>query len=91
MWYKTYRAIKQLSACKIAAAWKMYITQKKFKKTLAKLYHESCMKIQRFTKGYMVFKKYKEVLHRKVIDKMMVHFRALKIKLHTNSKIIIWH
>jgi hypothetical protein len=91
MWYKTYRTITQKAACKIGATWRMYITRKKYREKLAKLYHESCMKIQRFTKGYMVFKKYKEVLHRKVIDKMMVHFRALKIKLHTNSKIIIWH
>ena len=39
----------------------------------------------------MVFRKYKEVLHRKIIDSMMVYFRKLRIKLHTNSKIIIWH
>ena len=39
----------------------------------------------------MVARKYKEVLHRKIIDKMMKHFRELRIKLHTDSKIKIWY
>lgn len=42
-------------------------------------------------KGYRVWKQYKEIVHRRKIDKMMAEFRVMRLKLHTNSVIIISH
>jgi hypothetical protein len=43
------------------------------------------------TKGYLVWKQYKEIIHRTKIDIMMAEFRVMREKLHTNCKIVIWH
>jgi hypothetical protein len=69
----------------------MVVMRRKFKMTLQLVYYKSALRIQKFTKGFLVHRKFKEKIHRIVIDKMMVYFRKLRIELHTNSKIIIWH
>jgi hypothetical protein len=58
---------------------------------IAKLYHKSSLLIQKRLKGFIVWKEYKEIFHRKIIDGMMAHFRVIRIALHTNSQIIIRH
>jgi hypothetical protein len=41
--------------------------------------------IQKYVKGYVVFKEYKEIVHNKIIDGMMDHFRKVKMKIDLNS------
>lgn len=58
---------------------------------LGELKYNSSLLIQKMTRGFRVWRQYKEVIHRRKIDKMMSEFKVMREKLHTNSKIVIWH
>ena len=45
--------------------------------------------IQKYVKGYVVYKEWKEIVHNQIIDSMAEHFRKIRIQLQTNSQIRI--
>lgn len=48
------------------------------------------MLLQRYSRGYMTHKKYKNILHRAIIDRMMDHFHREKERLGLDLKIKLW-
>lgn len=61
----------------------------KYEAEREELEEKSTLIIQRFVKGYMVSRQWKEPVHRAIIDRMMVYFRKIRLIQHTNSQIII--
>ena len=51
-------------------------------------YH-SALIIQKHLKGYKVYKVWKNLIHRYKIDKILNHFKNLKLQLYTDSQIKI--
>ena len=51
--------------------------------------YNAAIRIQKYLKGYLIHKKWKDVLHDAVISRLSAHFRELKLKLHTDSQIKI--
>ena len=45
--------------------------------------------IQRYLRGFKIHKYYKEIIHREKIDKLMSHFRLLKLEMQTDAQIKI--
>ena len=41
--------------------------------------------IQKYLKGYGVFKQWGLLVHKTIIQSYVDHFRKLKLKIHTNS------
>ena len=87
--FRVERNIKIASIIKVQKIYKSLVLRRKFRDLVKIHKNKHALIIQRFTKGYKQWKKYKEIIHRIKIDALMVHFRALKLVMHTNSQIKI--
>ena len=63
--------------------------KRNYRRTQSLRKNNSANFVQRYLKGYKVHREYKEIIHKEKINKLMTHFRALKIEMQTNAQIKI--
>lgn len=88
-WYRRLYATQVGAAIRVQSMMRMKWARRRFLKYIHDVRYNSATCIQKFLKGYLIHKEWKQVMHESVINRLSAHFRELKLKLHTDSQIKI--
>lgn len=88
-WYRPYYAERRGAAVMLQKNVRMILYRRRFLDHLDATKCDAATRIQKYLKGFLTHRKYKEVLHETVIARLRQHFRELKLKLHTDAQIKI--
>lgn len=86
-WYLRYKVQKLFVIGKIQAIFKAKLYSRTYKKILAIRKQRGALLLQRYTRGWLVHKRYQDMLHRRVIDRMMDQFQIYKEQIATDMQI----
>ena len=86
-WYLQYKLQKLFVIGKIQAIFKAKLYSRTYKKIIAIRKQRSALLLQRYSRGWLVHKKYQDMLHRRVIDRMMDQFQIYKEQIATDMQI----
>jgi len=88
-WYRPMRDMIVNAVTKIQNFLRMTWVRCHFKQYIRDLKYNSATTIQKFTKGFLAHKEWKDKMHKAIIDNLLEQFQHMKLKLQTDAQIRI--